>query len=82
MTFCGASSVCRICRSCTCSRSRSILDPEHREPFVSLGALFLAAGITPAEGLLRFELRRDRLDYDLSLAGLEPFDEIWVRTQC
>ncbi|CEH16017.1 hypothetical protein CBOM_05893 [Ceraceosorus bombacis] len=55
-----------------------IMDPEHSEPFVSLAAILHSAGLTVAEGLLRFGLRRDRMDFDMTLAGLEPWDEIWV----
>ncbi|GAA6037313.1 hypothetical protein JCM8097_008505 [Rhodosporidiobolus ruineniae] len=52
------------------------LDPEPREPFVSLSRIFLGCGITPIEGLLRFNL--DPLAYDLTLGGLAPFLDIWV----
>lgn len=55
-----------------------ILDPEHREPFITLGGIFAAAGLTPIEGLLRFDLHRGRGHFDVSLAGLEPRDELWV----
>lgn len=44
--------------------------PPRREPFVSLGRLFLACSVTPLEGLLRFKL--DSLTYDISLGGLAP----------
>ncbi|GAA5862633.1 hypothetical protein JCM1840_002618 [Sporobolomyces johnsonii] len=53
-----------------------ILDPEHREPFVSLARIFLACGITPIEGLLRFELERPT--YDCTLGGIAPFFDLWV----
>ncbi|PRQ71877.1 hypothetical protein AAT19DRAFT_9992 [Rhodotorula toruloides] len=53
-----------------------ILDPEHQEPFVSLGRLFLACSVTPLEGLLLFEL--DSLAYDVALGGLAPVPDIWV----
>jgi hypothetical protein len=55
-----------------------ILDPEHKEPFFSLEGIFVLAGLTIVEGLLRFDLRRDRNDYDLTLAGLEPREGIWA----
>ncbi|BGP26275.1 hypothetical protein JCM10295v2_005220 [Rhodotorula toruloides] len=47
-----------------------------REPFVSLGRLFLACSVTPLEGLLLSEL--DNLAYDVSLGGLAPVLDIWV----
>ncbi|TNY22421.1 hypothetical protein DMC30DRAFT_415089 [Rhodotorula diobovata] len=53
-----------------------LIDPEHREPFVSLGRIFLACGVTPAEGLLRFRL--DRLDYSTTLGELAPLLDLWV----
>lgn len=55
-----------------------ILDPEHREPYVSLCSLFAMAGLSPIAGLLRFGLQRDRLDYDVTLAGLEPREALWA----
>ncbi|PWN49044.1 hypothetical protein IE53DRAFT_388751 [Violaceomyces palustris] len=54
-----------------------ILDPEHRQPFVSLGAILLASGLGLVTGLLELRLDRAEGDYDTSLAGLEPWDEIW-----
>ncbi|GAA6058356.1 hypothetical protein JCM3770_005852 [Rhodotorula araucariae] len=53
-----------------------LIDPEHREPFVSLGRLFLACLITPVDGILRFHL--DRLEYSTELAGLAPVLDLWV----
>lgn len=53
-----------------------ILDPEHRVPYISLSPLFLASGLSIIQGLLRFSLSPS--DYDLSLAGLEPFDDLWI----
>ncbi|GAA5820992.1 hypothetical protein JCM10212_006411 [Sporobolomyces blumeae] len=53
-----------------------ILDPELREPFVSLGRLFLASGLTPIEGLLRFEVEKPT--YDCTLGGIAPFYDVWV----
>ncbi|KAN0066263.1 hypothetical protein ACQY0O_000357 [Thecaphora frezii] len=55
-----------------------ILDPEHRQPYVSLGALLLASGRSVVSGLLEMGLRRERGDYELHLAGVEPFDELWA----
>ncbi|GAA5986827.1 hypothetical protein JCM5350_005254 [Sporobolomyces pararoseus] len=52
------------------------LDPEPREPYISLGRIFLACGLTPIEGLLRFKLERP--DYDSTLGGIAPFYDIWV----
>ncbi|KAJ1040360.1 hypothetical protein NDA14_002831 [Ustilago hordei] len=53
-----------------------ILDPEHRVPYVSLTPLLLASGLSLIEGLLRFSI--PLTSYDLSLAGLEPFDDFWI----
>ncbi|KAM0751111.1 hypothetical protein T439DRAFT_347710 [Meredithblackwellia eburnea MCA 4105] len=53
-----------------------ILDPEHREPFISLSRIFLACGLSPVEGLIQFALRQPA--YDSSLGGLAPFIDIWV----
>ncbi|KAK4701734.1 hypothetical protein P7C70_g4492, partial [Phenoliferia sp. Uapishka_3] len=53
-----------------------ILDPEHREPFISLSRIFHACDVSPEEGLVRFELRKPA--YDSSLGGLAPFIDIWV----
>ncbi|KAJ1027318.1 hypothetical protein NDA18_003327 [Ustilago nuda] len=53
-----------------------ILDPEHRVPYISLTPLLLASGLSLIEGLLRFSI--PLTSYDLSLAGLEPFDDFWV----
>lgn len=58
-----------------------ILDPEHREPYVSVCSLFAMAGLSLIEGLLRFGLQRDKLDYDVTLAGLEPREAIWTSLQ-
>lgn len=55
----------------------SILDPEHKQPFFSLDAIFLLAGLSVPSGLTRFRLRRDKGDFDLTLAGLEPREAIW-----
>ncbi|GAA5969044.1 hypothetical protein JCM3765_005277 [Sporobolomyces pararoseus] len=52
------------------------LDPEPREPYVSLGRIFLACGLTQVEGLLKFKLERP--DYDCTLGGIAPFYDIWV----
>ncbi|GAA5934899.1 hypothetical protein JCM10213_007891 [Rhodosporidiobolus nylandii] len=52
------------------------LDPENREPFVSLSRLFLACSLSPLEGLLRFSL--DPLSFSLSLGGLGPFLDLWL----
>ncbi|GAA5950093.1 hypothetical protein JCM21900_004595 [Sporobolomyces salmonicolor] len=46
------------------------------EPFVSLARIFLACGITPIEGLLRFGLERPT--YDFTLGGIAPFSDLWV----
>ncbi|PWZ00516.1 hypothetical protein BCV70DRAFT_142900, partial [Testicularia cyperi] len=62
-------------RQAVCTVTR-ILDPEHKMPYVSLGGIFAASGMSIIEGLLRFQIAP--LDYQLSLAGLEPFDDIWV----
>ncbi|KAF6767131.1 hypothetical protein PSEUBRA_002793 [Kalmanozyma brasiliensis GHG001] len=53
-----------------------ILDPEHRTPYITLSPIFLSSGLTPIQGLLRFAL--PPTSFDLSLAGLEPFDDFWV----
>ncbi|GAA5874558.1 hypothetical protein JCM8547_002191 [Rhodosporidiobolus lusitaniae] len=55
------------------------LDPEPREPFLSLSRLFLACSLTPLQGLLRFSL--DPLSYSLDLSGLAPFPDLWVPLQ-
>lgn len=54
-----------------------ILDPEHKQPFFSLDGMFLLAGMSVPTGLMRFDLRRERGDYDVTLAGLEPREGIW-----
>lgn len=48
-----------------------LLDPEHREPYVGVGRMFRAMGMTPLGGLIRFDLRKP--GYDVDLAGLAPF---------
>ncbi|SNX83139.1 uncharacterized protein MEPE_01845 [Melanopsichium pennsylvanicum] len=53
-----------------------ILDPEHSIPYLTLSPLLLAAGHTIISGLLHFNLCS--ASYDLSLAGLEPWDDLWV----
>ncbi|GAA5938514.1 hypothetical protein JCM3775_002150 [Rhodotorula graminis] len=53
-----------------------LIDPEHREPFVSLDRILLACAVTPIEVLLRYDL--DRLDYSTTLAGLAPFLDLWT----
>lgn len=53
-----------------------ILDPEHRVPYISLSPLFTSAGLTLIQGLLRFSL--SPTSFDLSLAGLEPWDDCWI----
>ncbi|GAA5940461.1 uncharacterized protein JCM15063_002333 [Sporobolomyces koalae] len=53
-----------------------LLDPELREPFVSIGRVFLACRITPVEGLLRYGLEKPA--YDSTLGGIAPFYDIWV----
>ncbi len=53
-----------------------ILDPEHRTPYITLTPLFHAAGLTLVQGLLRFSL--PPTSFSLSLAGLEPFDDLWI----
>lgn len=53
-----------------------ILDPEHRTPYITLSPLFHSSGLTLIQGLLRFSL--PPTSFSLSLAGLEPFDDIWV----
>ncbi|CBQ71956.1 conserved hypothetical protein [Sporisorium reilianum SRZ2] len=53
-----------------------ILDPEHRVPYISLSPLFHAAGLTLVQGLLHFDLGSS--SFDLSLAGLEPWDDLWA----
>lgn len=54
-----------------------ILDPEHRIPYITLSPIFSATGLTLIQGLLRFQLNPTTA-YDLSLAGLEPWDDLWV----
>jgi len=41
-----------------------------REPWVSLGPILVASGLTTLEGLLLFGLRKPA--YDLSLGGVAP----------
>lgn len=53
-----------------------ILDPEHRVPYITLSPIFLAANLTIVQGLLKFEV--SPTEFDLSLAGLEPWDDIWI----
>lgn len=53
-----------------------ILDPEHRIPYITLSPLFYAGGLTLIQGLLRFSLAP--ASFDVSLAGLEPWDDMWV----
>ena len=55
-----------------------ILDPEHRQPYISLDAIFLLANRSVPLGLLEFDLHREAGDYDLTLAGLEPREAIWA----
>lgn len=47
-----------------------VLDPEHREPFVSAGRLFAACAVSPVQGLLRFKLVKP--EYDCTLGGIAP----------
>ncbi|ETS62957.1 hypothetical protein PaG_02726 [Moesziomyces aphidis] len=53
-----------------------ILDPEHRVPYITLCPILAAAGLTILQGLLRFDLTPPA--YDVSLAGLEPWDDLWI----
>ena len=53
-----------------------ILDPEHRVPYITLSPLLHSAGLTLIQGLLRFQL--SPTSFDLSLAGLEPWDDLWI----
>ncbi|SPO34756.1 uncharacterized protein PSFLO_00227 [Pseudozyma flocculosa] len=62
-------------RSYTVTR---ILDPEHKQPYISLAPLLLAGGRTLVSGLLEFDLSLQDGDYDVHLTGLEPFDDIWT----
>lgn len=55
-----------------------ILDPEHKQPYLSLCSIFLLAGRSVPLGLLEFDLHREAGDYDLTLAGLEPREGIWA----
>jgi hypothetical protein len=55
-----------------------ILDPEHRQPYISLDSIFLLAGKSIPSGILELDLSRDAGDYDLTLAGLEPREALWV----
>lgn len=64
-------------RSNPAFRVTRILDPEHKTPYVSLSPIFLAAGLSTVQGLLLLSLNPSS-DYSLSLAGLEPWDDIWV----
>lgn len=59
------------------SHFKRILDPEHKQPYITLDAIFALAGLTIADGLVRFNLKRSHGDYDLTLAGLEPREGIW-----
>ncbi|GAC96232.1 calcium-transporting ATPase [Pseudozyma hubeiensis SY62] len=53
-----------------------ILDPEHRVPYITLTPILHAAGLTIIQGLLRFDPSPS--SFDLSLAGLEPWDDLWI----
>lgn len=53
-----------------------ILDPEHRVPYITLTPILHAAGLSTIQGLLRFDLPTS--SFDLSLAGLEPWDDLWI----
>ncbi|SPO21935.1 uncharacterized protein UTRI_01922_B [Ustilago trichophora] len=53
-----------------------ILDPEHRTPYITLSPILFAANLTLISGLLRFNL--SPTSFDLSLAGLEPWDDLWI----
>ncbi|KAJ9478226.1 Calcium-transporting ATPase, partial [Pseudozyma hubeiensis] len=53
-----------------------ILDPEHRVPYITLTPILHAAGLTIIQGLLQFDLPTS--SFDLSLAGLEPWDDLWI----
>lgn len=55
-----------------------ILDPEHMQPYISLDSIFLLSNRSIPTGILEFELSRDSGDYDLTLAGLEPREALWV----
>jgi hypothetical protein len=55
-----------------------ILDPEHRQPYISLDSIFLLADKSIPLGILEFGLDREAADYDLTLAGLEPREGVWV----
>lgn len=55
-----------------------ILDPDHRQPYISLDSIFILAGKSITLGILEFGLDRNVGDYDLTLAGLEPREALWV----
>ncbi|TKY87140.1 hypothetical protein EX895_003817 [Sporisorium graminicola] len=59
-----------------CFTVTRILDPEHRVPYITLSPILHAAGLTLVQGLLRFQLSSS--SFDLSLAGLEPWDDLWI----
>ncbi|KZO91743.1 hypothetical protein CALVIDRAFT_541502 [Calocera viscosa TUFC12733] len=54
-----------------------ILSPDLGEPFLSLSRIFLLCAIPPSIGLQRFSLQLP-FSYDVSLANLAPFDDVWV----
>ncbi|EPQ32288.1 uncharacterized protein PFL1_00485 [Pseudozyma flocculosa PF-1] len=60
-------------RSYTVTR---ILDPEHKQPYISLAPLLLAGGRTLVSGLLEFDLSLQDGDYDVHLTGLEPTEAL------
>lgn len=55
-----------------------ILDPEHRQPYISLDSIFLLANQSIPHGILTYGLSREVGDYDLTLAGLEPREALWA----
>jgi hypothetical protein len=68
---------CLVVHHCNISVIR-ILDPEHRQPYISLDSIFLLANKSIPLGILEFGLNREAGDYDLTLAGLEPREALWV----
>jgi hypothetical protein len=68
---------CLVVNHCNISVIR-ILDPEHQQPYISLDSIFLLANKSIPLGILTHNLDREAGDYDLTLAGLEPREALWV----
>ncbi|UZJ55396.1 hypothetical protein CBS101457_004716 [Exobasidium rhododendri] len=68
---------CLVVNHCNINVVR-ILDPEYQQPYVSLDSIFLLANESIPLGILKYDLAREAGDFDLSLAGLEPREALWV----